>query len=310
MLPGMVAYLSAPAAWSGPALAMPASAGPAVAHLWRALGWWLAALLRDWGGPEKLLASGVSPRHACALKARIKALECLLRSLVHEAAMRLAAAAPAAFAQRLVSPRRPAPAADPAPPEPAAPAAPADPADPSTWRVGFVWLAVDSLKPPRRFRRRARGVRIWVLDPDTPLRLGPPPAPARPARTFTGQFAPGPAPAFPRAELHPSRAASRPAPISPARHAGDLAAELGMRLAGRLEALRRIAAAPEPWVKRLARRHARAGETERRRLTVHPRPLHGGWRRKQRPPEWLQDAQAAWLACLDTKLALRPPEPG
>lgn len=257
-----------PAHWSRPNA--PADAGPRAAKLWPGIGYWLRQLAALAGDPAGLAARILPRGRRTHIRAMLQQVERLVRCLVIEAAIRLAETLRPTSGRRDGPPLSRAPGTRPCGPLPEV--QPPSPADPSAWRIGFCWTAPDGMTPRPRPKPRAR-VRpsITLLDDPLPAIFRrkpapPPPPPPRP-RLFSGRFAgaaPMNWPLFPDPAFHAHWAASGAARPRAAGAEPDLA------LAARLEILHRIAAAPQPFIDRLARRYARADSAARYALVCQP----------------------------------------
>lgn len=249
--------------------------------MWRTLAFWLRELGVLCGAPGEIAVRILSRTRRVRARAMLLQVERLVRCLVLEAAIRVAATlAPPAPRPSPSSPSAAAPAAPPpAGPGPSGPP-PASPTDPSAWSIGFSWTAPDLEAERRRPKiRKGPPPRVIVLaDPlpsifrRKPVPPPPPPPPARSAAggAFTGRFGPAAPMNWPPLALH-----AKPFDAGWLAQAGsgagvDAPPEPDLRLAARFEIVRRIAANPLPHIQRLARRYARAGEAERYHLVYQP----------------------------------------
>ncbi len=259
-----------PIHWSRPNA--PADAGPRAAKLWPGIGYWLRQLAALAGEPARLAARILTRHRRTQIRAMLQQVERLVRCLVLEAAIRLAQtlrpSSASADSRSSSQARGPQPSTQPSETRPPSPT------DPSAWRIGFCWSAPDGMAPRRRPRPRLHAaVRPFVVLLDDPLpamvRRKPAPPPPPPPKAFSGRFGgatpmnwpvmPDAAPAF---EAHWAL------PGASGAHAAG--AEPDLSLAAHLEILHRIAAAPQPFIDRLARRYASADQAGRYALVCQP----------------------------------------
>jgi hypothetical protein len=290
-----------PRTWITPSPA-PASAGPAANEMWRTLGYWLRELAVLCGHPAELAVRILSRSRRARIRAMLLQVERIARILVLEAAIRLAATltlpAPRASASTDKAQTHKA-QTDKA--QAAPPAGAGSPTDPSGWTIGFSWTAPDIDTPRPRPKPRGPAPRIIVLDDPLPsifrrkpVPLPPPPSPPPPPPVFRGRFGAAapmnwPLTMQPQPAFNAAWAGAPPGGVS-----GDLPApQPDLRLAARFELLRRMAAAPQPLIERLARRYARAAAAERYALAYQPCLL---WKAKSHVQLDADDARGVLIA--------------